>query len=87
MGNEELVRQTHEKIQRLTRRSVDLVIDESEPTQVQVDLAREVPHVVLGSDIFEYPGFASMCVEYVVESIRQQRPIEELEFHVLLARN
>ncbi|MDA0734377.1 MAG: hypothetical protein O2909_04815 [Chloroflexi bacterium] len=87
MKNEQLVWQIRKKIERLTQRSVDLVIDESESANFRVDLAGEIPQVILGSDIFEYAGFARMCVEYVVESIRQQRLIAELEFHVLLARN
>lgn len=52
-----------------------------------MELERETPLVVLGSNIFEFSGFARMCVEYAVESIRKQRPIEILEFHLLLARN
>ncbi len=85
--NEEFFSRLHEKIERLTQRSVELRIDEDEPSQLRVDLGREVPQVILGSNVYEYSGFARMCVEYVVESIRQQRLIEALEFHMLLARN
>jgi hypothetical protein len=41
----------------------------------------------MGSNIYEYSGFARMCIEYAAASLRQRRPIEVLEFHVLLARN
>jgi hypothetical protein len=41
----------------------------------------------MGRNILEYAGFARMCVEYAVESIRQQRAITPIEFHMLLARN
>jgi len=42
---------------------------------------------VLGANIFQYAGFARMCVEYAVASIKKDRPIDVLEFHLLLARN
>ena len=87
MDNEEFFSRLHEKIERLTQRSVELRIDEDDPSQLRVDLGQEVPQVILGSHVYEYSGFARMCVEYAVESIRQQRPIEALEFHMLLARN
>ena len=34
-----------------------------------------------------YAGFARMCIEYAAASIQEQRPIDMLEFHLLLARN
>ena len=43
--------------------------------------------VVFGSNVLQYAGFARMCIEYAVESIRQERTIDTLEFHLLLARN
>jgi hypothetical protein len=87
MDNEEFVQRIKDKIERLTQRTVELVIDEDNPEQLSVDLAREVPQVVLGSNVYEYAGFARMCIEYAVESIKQRRPIDALEFHLLLARN
>ena len=87
MDDQEFVRRIQEKIQRLTGRSIELRVDHQEAGQLQVELDREVPQVVLGANIFRYSGFARMCVEYAVASIRQQRPIDELEFHLLLARN
>ncbi len=71
----------------MTGRSIQLEIDQEETNQLKVEFHREVPLVVLGANIFQYSGFARMCVEYAVESIRQQRPIDVLEFHLLLARN
>lgn len=87
MDDEQFVQRLHEKIERLTKGRVDLEIDHEDASQLRVELEREVPLVVLGSNIFRYSGFARMCVEYAVESIRKQRPIEMLEFHLLLARN
>ncbi|MFQ6029223.1 MAG: hypothetical protein ACE5Q6_17230 [Dehalococcoidia bacterium] len=87
MGDEQFIRRLREKIERLTERSIDLRIDYDEANQLQVELEPEVPRIVLGSNIYKYAGFARMCVEYSVASIREQRPIDTLEFHLLLARN
>ena len=87
MEDEEFVRRIQEKIERLTDTSVELDIDHDGPNQFQVDFQREVPRVVLGANVYQYSGFARMCVEYAVASIRQQRPMDMLEFHLLLARN
>ena len=87
MDDEQFLERIHQKIERLTGCAIQLEIDQEESNQLKVELEREVPLVVLGSNIFQYSGFARMCVEYAVESIRQQRPIDVLEFHLLLARN
>ena len=87
MEDEEFIRRIQEKIERLTETSVELDIDRDDPNGFQVDFQREVPRVVLGANVYQYSGFARMCVEYAVASIRRQRPIEMLEFHLLLARN
>ncbi len=87
MDDEQFLERIHQKIERLTGRPIQLEIDQEETNQLKVELEQEVPLVVLGANIFQYSGFARMCVEYVVESIRQQRPIDVLEFHLLLARN
>ncbi|MCH7713122.1 MAG: hypothetical protein IIC99_05820 [Chloroflexi bacterium] len=87
MDDEQFIERIHLKIERLTQRRVDLEIDREEVNQLQVDLGLEVPRVVLGSNVLRYSGFARMCIEYAVESIRQQRTIDTLEFHLLLARN
>ena len=87
MEDEEFIRRIQDKIERLTETSVEMDIDHDDPSQFQVDFQREVPRVVLGANVYQYSGFARMCVEYAVASIRRQRPIEMLEFHLLLARN
>ena len=87
MENQQFVQRLQDKIERLTEGRIDLEIDIEDGSQLRVELERETPLVVLGSNIFKFSGFARMCVEYAVESIRRQRPIEILEFHLLLARN
>ena len=87
MQDEQFLERIRKKIERLTERSVDLQVDQEELNQLQVDISREVPLVVMGANIYQYSGFARMCIEYAVESIRRERPIEMLEFHLLLARN
>ena len=87
MDDTEFLGRIQEKIERLTGRTVEVTIDQDDASQLQVELDREVPLVLLGGNVFQYAGFARMCVEYAVASIRQQRPINQLEFHLLLARN
>ena len=87
MEDQQFVQRLHDKIERLTEGRIELEIDREDGSQLRVELERETPLVVLGFNIFEFSGFARMCVEYAVESIRKQRPIEILEFHLLLARN
>ena len=81
------VRRIQEKIERMAGCAVEVHVDHEDEDQLQLELAREVPLVVMGSNIYEYSGFARMCIEYAAASIREQRPIDMLEFHVLLARN
>ena len=87
MDDQDFLRRIHQKIERLTGCTIELEVDRQEANQLQVELDREVPLVVMGSNIFQYSGFARMCVEYAVECIRQKRPIDMLEFHMILARN
>ena len=87
MDDEQFVRSIQLKIERLTGRSIELRVDHEEANQLQMELDGEAPLVVMGSNIFRYSGFARMCIEYSVASIRQQRPVDMLEFHLLLARN
>ncbi len=87
MDDQKFIDRIHEKIERLTGRTVDVRIDDDNPSRLEVEFGREVPLVVLGRNIFDYAGFARMCVEYAVESIRRQRPISPIEFHMVLARN
>ncbi len=87
MDDEEFIQRIVEKIQRLTGTRVDVEVDREDRGKLEIELNGEVPKVVLGANVFRYAGFARMCVEYAVASIKQDRPIEELEFHLLLARN
>ena len=87
MDDDEFVARIHRKIERMTQRAVEVQVDREELNQLQVDLHRDVPLVVVGSNVLQYSGFARMCIEYAVESIKQQRTIDTLEFHLLLARN
>ena len=87
MEDHQFVQRLHDKIERLTGARIELEIDRDDGSQLRVELEREIPLVVIGFNIFEFSGFARLCVEYAVESIKKQRPIEMLEFHLLLARN
>ena len=87
MDDEQFVIRIAQKIERLTRHRVDMQVDHEDASKLQVELDRETPLVILGSNIFEYSGFARMCIEYAAASIQRQRPIDLLEFHLLLARN
>jgi hypothetical protein len=87
LDDEVFARRISEKIERLTGRQVELRIDEQEASQLQLELKREIPLVVLGTNVIRYAGFARMCIEYAAASIQEQRPIDMLEFHLLLARN
>ena len=87
MEDDEFLDRIQRKIQRLTEKRIELRLDHEDANQLLVELEREVPLVILGSNVLQYSGFARMCVEYVVESIRRHRPLDLLEFHLLLARN
>ena len=87
MDNDEFIQRIRQKIERLTKAQIDLHIDLEDLNHLQVELDPEVPRVTLGANIYKYSGFARMCVEYAVASIRERRDIQSLEFHMLLARN
>ena len=87
MNDQNFIDRIQEKIERLTGRDIELRIDEDDGGQLGVDFARDVPIVVMGNNIFQYSGFARLCTEYAVASIRAQREIPEIEFQMLLARN
>ena len=86
MNDQQFIDRIQDKIENLTGREIELRIDDN-GGQLQVDFSRTVPLVVMGHNIFEYSGFARLCTEYAVASIRQQREIPEIEFQLLLARN
>ena len=87
MQDQEFVNQIREKIERMSGRQVELRIDEEDATQIGVELNGELPLVTLGNNVMEYSGFARMGIEYAVACIREERAIDPVEFHVLLARN
>ena len=87
MNDQEFIDRLQEKIERLTGRDIELRIDEDDVGLLGVHFGREVPVVVMGRNIFEYSGFARLCTEYAVASIREQREIPEIEFQMLLSRN
>ena len=87
MNDQQFIDRIQEKIENLTGRDIELRIDDDNGGQLEVDFSRDVPLVIMGHNIFEYSGFARLCTEYAVASIRQQRVIPEIEFQLLLARN
>ncbi len=87
MNDQQFIDRIQEKIEDLTGRDIELRIDDDHGGQLAVDFSRPVPLVIMGHNIFEYSGFARLCTEYAVASIRQQREIPEIEFQMLLARN
>ena len=52
-----------------------------------MELSGPRPQVTVGTNIFKYPGFGRIVVEYSVACIRQERQVPALEFQVLLSRN
>ncbi len=87
MESNNFVERLHLKLERVTNRDVQLSVTDSDPNFLEVDLEAGTPNVVVGSNVYEYPGFARMCLEYAAASINEGRHIGELEFHLLLARN
>ena len=87
MDDHKFLDKLQEKIERLTGTPIDLVVDEADTDRLEVDLLGPLPNVLIGSAVLQYPGFARMCVEYAVASIREGRRISVLEFHVVLGRN
>ena len=87
MEDREFVERIQEKIERLTGRQIELRIDEEDASKIGVELHGDLPLVILGNNVLEYSGFARMGIEYAVACIREERALEPMEFHVLLARN
>ncbi len=87
MEDAQFVTRLKAKLERITDRDVELRVADDDPDCLEVDLNRLVPQVVLGRNIYHYPGFARMCLEYAAGSIIEGRHLGELEFHMLLARN
>ncbi|MBC8281300.1 MAG: hypothetical protein H8E48_10975 [Chloroflexi bacterium] len=87
MNDGEFLEKIREKIERLTGREVELHINDDDASQLGVEMDGELPLVILGNHALEYTGFARMGIEYAVACIREERPIQPIEFHMLLARN
>ena len=87
MDDDVFLARLQDKLERITNRDVELRVVDDDPTFLEVDLEGTIPRVVLGRNVYDYPGFARMCLEYAAASINEGRHIGELEFHVLLARN
>ncbi len=87
MDDDQFVHNIVEKIERLTGCRVDVEVDHLDAGRLEVKLDGENPRIVMGANIFKYAGFARMCIEYATASIQRKRPIDVLEFHLLLARN
>ena len=87
MDDNQFLDKLQAKIEMLTGRPISLVIDESDSDRLEVELEGEIPRVMIGSAVLQYPGFARMCVEYAVAAIRIGRRIGPLEFHMVLGRN
>ncbi len=87
MDDDQFVRNIVEKIERLTGCRVDVEVDHLDAGRLEVELDRDPPRILMGANIFKYAGFARMCIEYATASIQRKRPIDVLEFHLLLARN
>ena len=87
MEDEEFLESIKAKIARLTGIHVHLELDSSNPWSMTVEMKGPEVRVTLGKGSLRYSGFARMCVEYAVASIRAGREITPLEFHVLLQRN
>ncbi len=87
MDDDAFVARLKDKLERITDRDVESRVVDEDPNYLGVDLEGLIPRVVLGSNIYDYPGFARMCLEYAAASINESRHIGELEFHMLLARN
>lgn len=87
MDDQEFLERIQEKIERMSGRPVELVLDQDDPLRVAVDLGSPLPRVFLGRNILVYPGLARMGIEYAVASIRAGRHISPLEFTLLLRRN
>lgn len=87
MEDQEFVERIQEKIERLTGRQIELRIDDEDASKIGVELHGDLPLVILGNNVLEYSGFARMGIEYAVACIREERALEPMEFHVLLARN
>jgi len=87
MEDDKFVDNIKTKIERMAGREIDLSIDEQSENPVMLDMNTPVPRVVLGEQVLKFPGMARMAIEYVVACIKEERPLNPLEFQMLLRRN
>ncbi len=87
MEDKEFLQKMKAKIETMVGKPVSLVVDRKNTDRLEVDPDEFEPKVIVGSAVLKYPGFARMCIEYAVASIRRGRRISALEFHMVLGRN
>ena len=58
MEDDEFLDRIQRKIQRLTQKKIELRLDHEDANQLLVELEREVPLVILGSNVLQFSGFA-----------------------------
>jgi len=87
VDDEEFVKRIKEKIERLTAREVEVVVDSEASDSVALDMTASTVKVVLGAKLLQHSGVVRMAIEYVVASINRGRELRSLEFQMLLRRN
>lgn len=87
MEDKEFLKRMKSKIETMAGRPVEMMLDRKKTDRLEVDPDQFEPKVVVGAAVLKYPGFARMCIEYAVASIREGRRISALEFHMVLGRN
>ena len=87
MDDKEFLKRMKAKIETMAGRPVSMVVDRTKADRLEVEPVGQEPKVVVGDAVLKYPGFARMCIEYAVASIRRGRRISALEFHMVLGRN
>ena len=63
MDDDVFLARLQDKLERITNRDVELRVVDDDPTYLEVDLEGATPRVVLGRNVYDYPGFAQMCLE------------------------
>ena len=87
MDDVSFLNRIQDKIEKATGKSIELLIDEENSNSLEVELEFQIPRLIFGYAILQYPGFARLCIEYSVACIREGRQISTLEFHAVLGRN
>ena len=87
MEDKEFLKKMKAKIETMAGKPVSMMLDRKKADRLEVDPDQFEPKVIVGSAVLKYPGFARMCIEYAVASIREGRRISALEFHMVLGRN